>query len=306
MTKDSKEPEAPEVKPIFSTEKPAVKEEKKEEAIEIIEAAKERKEEKGKKATAANQIKSKLTNDDLLVLLKYYDTDKDGIISKDEAAKIIEDCKKAKFVGVEPEVVAIIKKYDTDGDGSIDEEEIKAITHDVDLVTDTNLRYLGYAAVVTRLLPRAFRYLAFTSDFGEALRPVLSARIVTGTYAIAIGYCFADVGWEAYKLKERNYMTAAHEHHPPRPMSMTQLVVERSVFQAVASVAVPFAIIHTAVGTSKKFFDRMGRFTKWGPSVVGLAVIPLLPMYFDEPIEHGLELSFAKWGPWSAKKEHKD
>ena len=43
-------------------------------------------------------------------------------------------------------------------------------------VNDSNLRYAGYSAGFAR----AFRYLAFTSDFGEALRPVISSRLVLG------------------------------------------------------------------------------------------------------------------------------
>jgi hypothetical protein len=35
---------------------------------------------------------------------------------------------------------------------------------------------------------------------------------------------------------------------------------------------------------------------KWGPSAVGLAVIPFLP-YVDEPIEHGVERLFAAVWP---------
>lgn len=76
----------------------------------------------------------------------------------------------------------------------------------------------GYSAAFAR----AFRYLAFTSDFGEALRPVLASRIVTATYAVSIGYCFVDVGWEAYKLKQRGYVTENNEK-----ISMAKLVVER-------------------------------------------------------------------------------
>ncbi len=108
----------------------------------------------------------------------------------------------------------------------------------------------------------------------------------------------ADVGWEAYKLKKRNYVDVHNQ-----PMTMTQVVVERSIFQAVASIAVPFAIIHTAVAAGKKLFQKIGKFQKWGPSVIGLAMIPFLPMYLDEPIEHGLEKGFEKYGPW-AKPHH--
>ena len=45
-------------------------------------------------------------------------------------------------------------------------------------VNDSNLRYAGYSAGFAR----AFRYLAFTSDFGEALRPVISSRLVAGEW----------------------------------------------------------------------------------------------------------------------------
>ena len=104
-------------------------------------------------------------------------------------------------------------------------------------------------------------------------------------------------------MKGRGYVTEATAHSPSKPMSMTQLVVERSVFQAVASVAVPFAIIHTAVDTTRKICAKLGRFQKWGPSIVGLSVIPFLPLYLDHPIERGLEYCFARYGPWAEKEK---
>ena len=95
---------------------------------------------------------------------------------------------------------------------------------------------------------------------------------------MSIVYCFADVGIEAYKLKQRNYLNEKTN----APMTMTQLVVERSVFQALASVVIPIALIHTSVDVASSFFRRVGRFQKYGPSLVGLSVIPLLPAYIDE------------------------
>ena len=146
--------------------------------------------------------------------------------------------------------------------------------------TDSTARYAAYSVG----LSRAFRYLAFTSDFGEALRPVASARIVNASYMVAGGYCVADVAWEAYKLKKRNNKTESGES-----MSTTQLVVERSAFQALASIAIPFGVIHTTVDVAKRLCAKAGRFQKWGPSIAGLAAIPILPMYLDEPVEHGVE-----------------
>ena len=119
---------------------------------------------------------------------------------------------------------------------------------------------------------------------------------MTGSYAVAIGYCFADVGFEAYKLHKRGYVNEKQV-----PMSMTQLVVERSTFQAVASITVPFLVIHTTVDVVKKICEKAGRFKKWGPSVAGLCIIPFLPLYLDEPVEHGLEWVFERYGPWAHK-----
>lgn len=113
-------------------------------------------------------------------------------------------------------------------------------------------------------LSRAFRYLAFTSDFGEALRPVVSPKAVNASYAVAGGYCVVDVAWEAYKLKKRNNRTESGEY-----MTMTQLIIERSAFQALASIALPFLLIHTTVDITKKVCNKVGRFQKWGPSLAG-------------------------------------
>jgi fission process protein 1 len=213
-----------------------------------------------------------MTPEERMVLMNAFDTDKNGELSDEELAKIVSDFNAKKITN--EKVLAILKKYDTDGSGTIDHHEVKALKHQLD-INETTARYAGYSASFARL----FRYLAFTSDFGEALRPVVSKTIVNGSYAVAIGYCFADVGWEAYKLKKRGYITEKGE-----PMSMTQCIVERSTFQAVASMAVPTLIIHTAVDTAKKLTHKYGRFTKWGPSIVGLSIIPLLPMYLDHPV----------------------
>ena len=91
-------------------------------------------------------------------------------------------------------------------------------------------------------------------------------------------------------------------------MSMTQVIVERSIFQAIASIAAPFLVIHTTVDVATKAFKKyLPKYTKFGPSIVGLSIIPLLPMYLDHPVEHGLEIMFKRFGPWAeSKKDKKD
>ena len=129
------------------------------------------------------------------------------------------------------------------------------------------------------------------------MRPV----VVNASYGVAIGYCFADVGWEAYKLHKRGYIN----EHTKKPLSMSQLIVERSTFQAIASVIVPFLVIHTTVDTVKKVTKKYGRFQKWGPTIAGLSIIPFLPLCLDEPVERALEYSFERFGPWAEHDKSK-
>ena len=166
---------------------------------------------------------------------------------------------------------------------------------------DSNFRYIGY----TRSLARLFRYFAFSSDIGVAFSPVVSAKIVSAAYYTTLGYCFIDVGYEAYKLKKRGNVS---EHDATKKITMAQCIVERASFQAVASVAVPSLIIHTTVDFATKFVTKIGRFQKWGPTIAGLAAVPLLPVFFDHPIKHTMETGFRKYGPWKDEvtKLHSD
>lgn len=225
---------------------------------------------KGSADGKSNTIR--LSEADKKVLSEIYDDDKNGMFSDEEIAAIVKDYNSKKVT--DKRALEILRRYDTNNDGTIDDHESVHLAHQLD-INETNARYAGYSAGFARL----FRYLAFTSDFGEALRPVVSKTIVNSSYAVAIGYCFADVGWEAYKLKQRGYVTEKNE-----PMTMTQCIVERSAFQAVASMIVPTVIIHTSVDMAKKVTAKIGRFQRWGPSVVGLAIIPLLPLYLDHPV----------------------
>jgi len=67
--------------------------------------------------------------------------------------------------------------------------------------------------------------------------------------------------------------------------------------QGLASLAAPFAIIHTAVAGAQKVCKKINRFQRWGPTSVGLAIIPFLPSLVDEPIEEGIHWAFEKYYP---------
>lgn len=245
--------------------------------------------------------------EDRQILLALYDIDKNGELSRDECLAILEDYHKYKVSNRSPYssklalVEKILDKYDVRNDGFLTGNSGEHLHNELNNNDGIHYnRIAGYASAFAR----AARYLAFTSDVGEALRPVVAARVVTGTYAISFGYCLSDIALSAYSLHENNYMTKKNE-----PMTLEQCVVEKTVFHAVASIGAPFVLIHGTVDITHRIFKRIGRFNRWGPSICGLLMIPFLPIV-DHPIEEFLEHGFEKYGPWAKPsgptKDHKD
>lgn len=142
------------------------------------------------------------------------------------------------------------------------------------------------------------RYTAYSSDVGEAFRPVVPEWAVKGTYGLAIAYIAGEVG-----------LTTWREHKKPEATQETTLrtFVHATVFQGVASLALPMFIIHQAVHAAQVATKRMGRFTKWGPTIAGLALIPALPYAVDEPCEHAIDWAFDRaWPVKGGAMQHAD
>jgi len=58
--------------------------------------------------------------------------------------------------------------------------------------------------------------------------------------------------------------------------------------------ALPAFTIHTVVAQSRKAFRHATnpKIKTWGPTVTGLAIVPLLPFLFDHPVEHATDRAF--------------
>eukprot|EP00026_Physarum_polycephalum_P014118 Phypoly_transcript_14594.p1 GENE.Phypoly_transcript_14594~~Phypoly_transcript_14594.p1 ORF type:complete len:231 (+),score=53.61 Phypoly_transcript_14594:76-768(+) len=145
--------------------------------------------------------------------------------------------------------------------------------------TETSARYLAYLGRIRPAIVASSRYLAFTSDVGEAFRPVAHPFLVRGAYAVSWAYCIADVAFEGYKETKRGGTT----------QDIAQVVAKRSVFQATASMLLPALTIHSVVKVASNMFRRIGRFQRIGPTAAGLLMIPALPFMFDHPVEHLLD-----------------
>lgn len=71
-------------------------------------------------------------------------------------------------------------------------------------------------------------------------------------------------------------------------------MVKRGVFQSLASMAFPMLTIHSIVKYSAIGFKNVKnvKVKAWGPTLLGLGIVPFLPYIFDEPIEHIVDKVF--------------
>ncbi|KAE8179932.1 hypothetical protein CF328_g9325, partial [Tilletia controversa] len=60
-------------------------------------------------------------------------------------------------------------------------------------------RALAYAARIRTFLLASSRYVAYTSDIGEAIRPIVTPAVVKAAYAVSWLYLSGDVGYAGYR-----------------------------------------------------------------------------------------------------------
>jgi len=213
-------------------------------------------------------------------LIKTFDLDGDGKLDKDE----IEHLRKA-YEEKQPHM-EVLERWDKNHDGTLDQAELEQLFMDIKS-TDTNIRYAGYTGVMS-ILFQSVRYTAYTSDLGESFRPIIHPKLVTTTYCISWAYVIGDVAWEGWKAASRQKKNKSE---------VLGIVTERMIFQSLASMLIPMFIIHSTVDVGKKLFNKT-RFQRWGPTFLGLSLLPFLPFVVDPPVEHGLEFlkhRFLKW-----------
>ncbi|KAJ3288927.1 hypothetical protein HDU79_004456 [Rhizoclosmatium sp. JEL0117] len=192
-------------------------------------------------------------------------------------------CTKAKqesatFMIASPAPSTPAKKEGEDKDDTLSE-----IIEDLDTV-DGPLRYLGLLGRVRNVVIAQSRLLAYTSEVGEAFRPIASPMFVTAAYGVSWAYVLGDVGFETYKMK----MKGAPD------VDLARTALERGIFQSLASMMFPAYTVHWVVHQSSHFFKnaKPGMIKRFGPSAIGLATIPFLPIIFDKPVEHTIEFAF--------------
>lgn len=94
------------------------------------------------------------------------------------------------------------------------------------------------------------------------------------------------MSFTTYKAKEQG-PTPWEAANFSEPTRLALVATKRSVFQAVASMGLPALTIHTAVKQSAKLFQKSANASlkRWGPTAVGISIVPALPFLFDHPVE---------------------
>eukprot|EP01119_Soliformovum_irregulare_P012018 TRINITY_DN3087_c0_g1_i1.p1 TRINITY_DN3087_c0_g1~~TRINITY_DN3087_c0_g1_i1.p1 ORF type:complete len:272 (-),score=74.46 TRINITY_DN3087_c0_g1_i1:139-888(-) len=148
---------------------------------------------------------------------------------------------------------------------------------------ETNARYLAYFARYRSIITAMSRYLAFTSDVGEAFRPLVNPFFVRAAYGVSWAYVVGDVSYEGYKAWKVQ----------KDPQTVGAIMLKRGLFQGIASMALPAFTIHTVVKQSSRFFvNSSPRLKLWGPTTLGLLTVPALPFMFDHPVEKALDVTW--------------
>lgn len=209
-------------------------------------------------------------------------------------------------------------------------------------------RYAVFANRLRTAFTAGIRYSAYSSELGEAFRPLTKPAVVRSLYAVSWSYVIGDVAYAGYKARElhrqlaqessldpsaklkrlaqeaeeklhkatqkgkevaqsdKSVATATqeesrHSHEgvsDPLQYSETThvglVVARRAVFQSLASMALPAFTVHSIVHYSQPLFKSVQnhRVKALGPTLLGLAIIPALPVLFDEPVEHIIDAIF--------------
>mmetsp|Transcript_7902 Transcript_7902/g.26235 ORF Transcript_7902/g.26235 Transcript_7902/m.26235 type:complete len:190 (-) Transcript_7902:102-671(-) len=154
----------------------------------------------------------------------------------------------------------------------------------------------GYAWRLGALLKKA-RLVAYTSDVGEAARPIVSPHLVKAAYGVSGLYVVADVGATTYQAKERGESDAA----------VARTCAHQTIFQVLASLLLPAVTIHQTVHVAEGIIKRSATapavMRRWGAPLTGLCVIPLLPILLDHPVETVVDYAFDTAWPKEEVKE---
>ena len=144
--------------------------------------------------------------------------------------------------------------------------------------------------VITALLAR-YRLIAFVSEVGESIRPLQGVL----TWHVNLFYL---VSW-LYVITDTTVHAVDEANVQGRRRQVARVVLFMSIFHSIATMLIPAVAIHEAVHFAMALLKRLAaspRIQLWVPTMVGLSLIPAMPIV-DEPLHGALKLLFDRLWP---------
>jgi fission process protein 1 len=118
------------------------------------------------------------------------------------------------------------------------------------------------------------RPLAYASEMGESVRPLVPVALVRLLYGVSWGYVILDTSLKTYSVKDQ-----------PTNI-MTTYAMDTAIWHTFASMALPAFTIHSIVKYSgkilQKFVNPASKIGRFGPTFFGMASIP----FIIHPLDH--------------------
>ena len=143
---------------------------------------------------------------------------------------------------------------------------------------------------ITALLAR-YRLTAFVSEVGESIRPLRGVL----TWHVNLFYL---VSW-LYVITDTMVNAVDEAYVQGRRRQVARVVLFMSLFHSIATMLIPAVAIHEAVHLAVVLLKRAAASPSvqlWVPTMVGLSLIPALPIV-DEPLHHALKRLFDRLWP---------
>lgn len=156
---------------------------------------------------------------------------------------------------------------------------------------------LAYTRNVVSLLKKAvsFRPLAYTSEVGEAFRPIIPNWLVKSGYGLSIGYVIGDICLKVHELKNEN------ENKEIMYNKMKMKAIDLSIWHTFASIILPAVTIHTIVKSSTKSINFVAKSVVLPkfipmvvPTIIGLCSIPFIIHPLDDVTDYMMDNSVRK------------
>jgi fission process protein 1 len=138
------------------------------------------------------------------------------------------------------------------------------------------------------------RYLGYANEVGESFRYQFP-KFVTPSYIVSFGYCFADAASSGHAA----YDKASAVSSPTAKTDAVVSTVDTLIWQSLASVAIPGAIINAIVKASRFAVAKSPMalptlISTWLPTAVGLGSVPLIIHPIDGAVDLLMDSTYRK------------